>query len=236
MRSLFRKSLCPSSAPSIRIVSFWDESFRHLPSAPLNALLRYPVTAILPTTSGEVVEFFAFDEAYVLRLREGDPSTESHFVAYFSQLVQIKLRARYLPAEVVDDLKQETFIRVIRSLRSEGGIHHADRLGPFVNSVCNNVLLEHYRSGSRNVPLETDHLEIPDKAMSLESLTISAETQQSVRKVLNQLPERDQSILRSLFLDELSKDEVCAKFGVRRDYLRVLLHRAKQKFRAAMPQ
>jgi RNA polymerase sigma-70 factor (ECF subfamily) len=183
-----------------------------------------------------VVEFFAFDEAYVLRLREGDPSTESHFVAYFSQLVQIKLRARYLPAEVVDDLKQETFIRVIRSLRSEGGIRQADRLGPFVNSVCNNVLLEHYRSGSRNVPLETDHLEIPDKAMSLESLTISAETQQSVRKVLNQLPERDQSILRSLFLDELSKDEVCAKFGVRRDYLRVLLHRAKQKFRAAMPQ
>src|SRR4029077_4068674 len=45
---------------------------------------------ILPSTSGEFLELFAFDEAYLRRLREGDPSTEDHFVAYFSQLLQLK--------------------------------------------------------------------------------------------------------------------------------------------------
>jgi RNA polymerase sigma-70 factor, ECF subfamily len=180
------------------------------------------------------LELFAFDEAYLSRLREGDPSTESHFVAYFSQLIQIKLRARFLAPEVVDDLKQETFTRVIRSLRTEGGLRQADRLGPFVNSVCNNVLLEHYRAGSKNVPLEANHLELPDKVLNLESLAISEETQRAVRNVLLQLPDRDQAILRAVFLDETNKDEVCKRFGVGRDYLRVLLHRAKEKFRAAM--
>ena len=194
------------------------------------------VTAILPSTSGEVLELFAFDEAYVGRLREGDPSTESHFVGYFSELIQIKLRARFLAAEVVDDLRQETFARVMRSLRSEGGIRQADRLGPFVNSVCNHVLLEYYRSGLKNVPLDANHLELPDKVLNLESLAILQETQQAVRNLLLQLPDRDQAILRAIFLDELSKDEVCKKFGVSRDYLRVLLHRAKEKFRAAMDQ
>ena len=194
------------------------------------------VTAILPSTSGEVLELFAFDEAYVGRLREGDPSTESHFVGYFSELIQIKLRARFLAAEVVDDLRQETFARVMRSLRSEGGIRQADRLGPFVNSVCNHVLLEYYRSGLKNVPLDANHLELPDKVLNLESLAILQETQQAVRNLLLQLPDRDQAILRAIFLDELSKDEVCKKFGVGRDYLRVLLHRAKEKFRAAMGQ
>jgi RNA polymerase sigma-70 factor (ECF subfamily) len=193
-----------------------------------------PVAAILPSTSGEVLEFFAFDEAYVGRLREGDPSTESHFVAYFSQLIQIKLRARYLAPEVIEDLKQETFIRVIRSLRSDGGIRQGDRLGPFVNSVCNHVLLEHYRSGSKNVPLESDLLELPDKVLNLEALAISEETQRMVRSVLSQLPRRDQAILRSVFLEEMDKDEVCQRFGVGRNYLRVLLYRAKEKFRAAM--
>jgi len=193
-----------------------------------------PVAAILPRTSGEVLEFFAFDEAYVGRLREGDPSTESHFVAYFSQLIQIKLRARYLAPEVIEDLKQETFIRVIRSLRSDGGIRQGDRLGPFVNSVCNHVLLEHYRSGSKNVPLESDHLQVADKVLNLEALAISEETQKMVRKVLSQLPRRDQAILRSVFLEEMDKDDVCQRFGVGRDYLRVLLYRAKEKFRAAM--
>jgi len=180
------------------------------------------------------LEFFAFDEAYVGRLREGDPSTESHFVAYFSQLIHIKLRARYLSPEVIEDLKQETFIRVIRSLRSDGGIRQGDRLGPFVNSVCNHVLLEHYRSGSKNVPLESDHLELPDKVLNLETLAISGETQRMVRSVLSQLPRRDQAILRSVFLEEMDKDDVCQRFGVGRDYLRVLLYRAKEKFRAAM--
>ena len=205
---------------------FLEEARCHIPR----------VTAILPSTSGEVLELFAFDEAYVGRLREGDPSTESHFVEYFSELIQIKLRARFLAAEVVDDLRQETFARVMRSLRSEGGIRQADRLGPFVNSVCNHVLLEYYRSGLKNVPLDANHLELPDKVLNLESLAILQETQQAVRNLLLQLPDRDQAILRAIFLDELSKDEVCKKFGVGRDYLRVLLHRAKEKFRAAMGQ
>ena len=42
------------------------------------------------------------------RLREGDPSTEQHFVAYFDQLLRIKLRARMLALETVEDLNQET--------------------------------------------------------------------------------------------------------------------------------
>jgi RNA polymerase sigma-70 factor (ECF subfamily) len=197
-------------------------------------LLCSSAAAILSSTSGEVLDFFAFDEAYVGRLREGDPSTESHFVGYFSKLILIKLRARYLSPEVVDDLKQETFTRVIRSLRAEGGIRQGDRLGPFVNSVCNHVLLEHYRSGSKDVPLASDHLELPDKALNLENLVISEETRRTVRKILSQLAGRDQAILRAVFLDEIDKDEVCRQFGVGRDYLRVLLFRAKGKFRIAM--
>jgi len=229
-----------SSAPEARTVSFRERnrlaisSFsegRTLPRCYIPLL-----AAILPSTSGEVLELFAFDEAYVGRLREGDPSTEGHFVEYFSKLIQIKLRARFLAAEVVDDLKQETFVRVIRSLRSEGGIREANRLGPFVNSVCNNVLLEYYRSGLKNVPLDANHLELPDKVLNLENLAILQETQQAVQNLLLQLPDRDQAILRAIFLDELSKDEVCKKFDVGRDYLRVLLHRAKEKFRAAMGQ
>ena len=187
-----------------------------------------------PALRGEGLELFAFDEAYVSRLREGDPSTVSHFVDYFSKLIQIKLRARFLAPEVVDDLKQETFARVIRSLRADGGLRQADRLGPFVNSVCNNVLMEHFRSGSKNIPLEVDHLEGSAKILNLESLAITGETQRRVRKILGQLPERDQAILRAVFLEEMTKDEVCRRFGVGRDYLRVLLHRAKERFRAAM--
>ena len=38
-------------------------------------------------------------------------------------------------------------------------------------------------------------------------------------------------MLKAVFLDERDRDEVCREFGVDRDYLRVLLHRAKQEFK-----
>ena len=68
------------------------------------------------------MQLFAFDDSYLKRLRDGDPSTESHFVVYFSQLLQLKLRARFLAPDAVDDLRQETFTRVLRSIRADGGI------------------------------------------------------------------------------------------------------------------
>jgi RNA polymerase sigma-70 factor (ECF subfamily) len=181
-----------------------------------------------------VLELFAFDEAYLVRLREGDPSTEAHFVAYFSKLLQMKLRARYLAPEAVEDLRQETFSRVLKTLRIDGGLHDATRLGAFVNSVCNHVLQEHYRLSQRGVSLNPDHSEIPDKVLNLEKLVIALEIQHKVRKLLSQLPPRDQGILRAIFLEEREKDEVCGRFGVTRDYLRVLVHRAKQKLRSQL--
>ncbi len=65
------------------------------------------------------MDFFAFDKAYVERLRDGDPPTEHHFVAYFEHLLRIKLRSRMLTNDKVEDLRQETFIRVIAALRRE---------------------------------------------------------------------------------------------------------------------
>src|SRR3989440_12273897 len=110
----------------------------HCPKRACDAIL-------LPQESEASVEFFTFSQAYVERLREGDPSTEQHFVAYFEQLLHIKLRSRMLTSDKVEDLRQETFIRVIAVLRKDG-VRQPERFGAFVNSICNNVLLEHYRS------------------------------------------------------------------------------------------
>jgi RNA polymerase sigma-70 factor (ECF subfamily) len=178
------------------------------------------------------VELFAFDKAYVDRLRHGDPATEHHFVSYFEQLLKIKLRARRLSAHTVEELRQETFIRVIAALRKEGGLRESDRLGAFVNSICNNVILEFYRASARSGPLEDHHLETSGKVLDLDGLLLSNEVRERVRRVLGELPERDRRILSALLLEDKDKDEVCRELGVDRNYLRVLFHRAKDRFRA----
>jgi len=178
------------------------------------------------------VELFAFDAAYVGRLREGDPQTELHFVSYFEQLLRIKLRARMLAQDTVDELSQETLRRVIAALRTPGGVRQPERFGAFVNSICNNVLMEFYRSSGRHQQLQEFHLENTDRVLDVESSVATQEMCQLIRRILDTLPQRDRQLLCAIFLEEKDKDEVCRLFCVDRDYLRVLLHRAKGKFRA----
>ena len=178
------------------------------------------------------MEFFSFDEAYLKRLRDRDFPTEQHFVAYFRKLLLIKLRSRLRSSQAVDDIAQETFLRVLKAMQAEGGIRQPERLGAFVNSVCNNVLQEFYRSVDHGASLDDDAPEPVDKLIDLEGFLVTKQTREQVRKVLALLGDKDRQLLRSIFLEEKEKDDVCREFGVDRDYLRVLLHRAKQSFRA----
>lgn len=173
----------------------------------------------------------SFDESYVERLRAGDFRTQEHFVAYFSQLMQLKLRSRLNSAQAIEDVRQETFTRVFAALRS-GKIRQPERLGAFVNSMCNNVLLEHYRSSSRSSSLEDEEQQdFPALGIDIVGTIANRQIAEKVREILEGMPERDRRLIREIFLEERDKDEVCRDFGVDRDYLRVLLHRAKQSFK-----
>jgi RNA polymerase sigma-70 factor, ECF subfamily len=179
------------------------------------------------------LQFQAFDAPYVERLRSGDFRTQEHFVAYFSELIQLKLRARLRSPQAIEDVRQETFVRVFAALRSPGGVRQPERLGAFVNSICNNVLLEHYRSSSRSDSLDDEpQNELPDPVMDVLGAVAAKQMEEKVREILDEMPERDRRILREVFLEERDKDEVCRDFGVDRDYLRVLVHRAKQSFKS----
>lgn len=180
------------------------------------------------------MQFHAFDGLYLERLRSGDFRTQEHFVAYFSELIRLKLSKRLHSRSEIDEARQETFARVLTALRKEDGIREPERLGAFVNSVCNNVLLEHYRSASREGSTADEEAEanIPDPALSVVDIITNREMQRKVRNILDELPEKDRRLITEIFLEERDKDEVCRSLGVDRVYLRVLLHRAKKSFKS----
>ena len=173
----------------------------------------------------------SFDQSYVERLQAGDFRTQEHFVAYFSELIQLKLRSRLNSPQAIEDVRQETFSRVFAALR-DGKIRQPDRLGAFVNSMCNNVLLEHYRANSRDDSLDDDQeRDFPAPNVDVLGAIANQQMAEKIREILEEMPERDRRLLREVFLEERDKDAVCKDFGVDREYLRVLLYRAKQSFK-----
>ena len=173
---------------------------------------------------------YEFDADYVRRLVESDRSVEHHFVAYFSDFLSLKLRWRLRSREAIEDVRQETFVRVLRQLRQDGGLQHPERLGGFVNSVCNHVLLEKFREQNRYAAITgTDRW--PDERTGLDQPLINDERKSLVRKVLARLRSRDAELLRLLFLEEVDRTDACRQLRISESCLRVVLHRAIVRFR-----
>jgi RNA polymerase sigma-70 factor, ECF subfamily len=178
---------------------------------------------------------YEFDATYLQQLTAGDPEVERHFTEYFNALLVAKLRSRLRSPALVDDAKQETFLRVLTILRTKG-LTSPGGLGAFVNSVCNNVLFELYRSESK-LSLVLDEEDAPEPAAaeaSVESRLMSREDRARVRQAIDTLPAKDRTILQWLFFDERDKDDICRELGVDREYLRVLVHRAKARVKQAL--
>src|SRR6478752_3081374 len=176
--------------------------------------------------------FQLFDSFYVDRLRSGDFTTQQHFVAYFSELIRLKVGMRLRSMAAVEDVRQETFTRVLR-LVCEQRIRQPERLGAIVNSVCNNVLHEHNRSRSREISGGEEVVDaIPDSTIGAYEAMARRRLQQTVRQILDELREKDRSLVKALFVEERSKDDVCRDLAVTREYLRVLVHRAKLSFKS----
>ena len=184
--------------------------------------------------TGTRLQFQTFDAGYIDALCAGDRRVQDHFVGYFTELIHLKVRSRLQSRQAQEDVRQETFARVLTTLRKESGLRQPERLGAFVNTVCNNVLFEHYRSSSRQQSLDVDEQpELPMAGASVDDVVAGRQLKANVSEILSGLSARDRSLLQAIFLDERDREEVCREMGVDGEYLRVLLFRAKQSFKSA---
>jgi RNA polymerase sigma-70 factor (ECF subfamily) len=177
---------------------------------------------------------FIFDENYVQALADCNEDAENYLIACFSRPVHLALWARLRSPELIQDAYQETFLRVLAYFRSGKTLDNPASLPGFVHTVCRNIALELLRGHMRHDQMP-EHVAAPtDLAPNPECEMIAHERNRVVRQLLSELPERDRELLRRVFLQEEDKDLLCAEFQIDRGYLRVLLHRARIRFKAKL--
>ena len=171
------------------------------------------------------MDFFTFDDDYVRRLRDGDPATVEHYFKYFNFFLRQTLHGN-VPFSDIDDVIQDVHARVWAFLKSGKEIRDSSRFGGFVFGFRDNIVHERRRDHT------TDSLEdvYAADADSLRDLLVK-ERKDQVHGALDSLPSRDAGVLRAVFIDERDKDQICKEFHIQRNYLRVLVYRALEKFR-----
>lgn len=181
------------------------------------------------------MDLFSFDADYLRRLQAREPAIQSHFVSYFTPRLDIKLRQRGFTPPNREDIRQDTFCRVLLAVET-GSVQHPERFGAFVASVCDHVIHEKWREMVRNQHADVDDMDVPDGRASMESVLLRKEKRRMVSKILETMSPKKREILRSFLFDHLDREEICLRFGVTSDYLRVLLFRAKEEFAARLKE
>jgi RNA polymerase sigma-70 factor, ECF subfamily len=176
---------------------------------------------------------FEFDENYLRALEGRDEAAENQLITSLGPRIRTVLRSHLRSWDRTLDAYQETFLRVFTYLRSGKTLDSPSSLPGFVLAVSRNVAFEHLRSYGRQDQFPEEMPDPADAAPGPEDKVVTEERKQIVRRMLGELNQRDRDLLCKLLEDE-DPAKLCRDFGVDRGYLRVLLHRARVRFKKAL--
>ncbi len=157
------------------------------------------------------------------------------FADYYARVHRHVLSMVHDPAEA-DDLTQETFIR---ACRSSGSLQDTEALTTWLYRIATNVCLDRWRKHSWLAPLEDEadpeELELADSnGPSLQQTVERSEMSACVQRYLEDLPDGYRAVILLHDLSGLTDPEISEALGVSLANVKIRLHRARLKLRAAL--
>jgi DNA-directed RNA polymerase specialized sigma24 family protein len=136
-----------------------------------------------------------------------------------------RFRARGLTSDDAADLAQEAVTLTLSHLRRHGR-QRAD-LGPLMNTIARNLLVERFRSGGRELAMEIHEQHLPFGEDVGDSVTRRARAER-VRHEIAALPERQRDAV-IMWLDGAGPADIAQRLDLKRNAADALLHRAKRR-------
>lgn len=169
------------------------------------------------------------NQELVVRIRQGDAEAEALLYEKFSARVYFTALSDTHSKEDAEDVRAETFLRVIQALRQDK-LRSAESLPSFIVGITLNVIRELVRQKYRADSLEDYEADIAGDD-SLEAAFLDAETGRTLEKAAQQLKPREQQLLRMYYFEELPKEEIARKLGIKAERVRLVKSRALQQLR-----
>jgi RNA polymerase sigma-70 factor (ECF subfamily) len=120
--------------------------------------------------------------------------------------------------DISNDIFQDTFIKVIKTLKSNS-YNEEGKFLPWVMRISHNLIIDHYRK-SKKMPMfrETGEFSIfsimSDDSPTIESQLISAQVEQDIKKLMEELPLDQKEVLVMRMYQDMSFKEISEITGV----------------------
>ena len=119
---------------------------------------------------------------------------------------------------VCDDVFQDTFIKVIKTLKTRG-YNEEGKFLPWVMRIASNLVVDYFRH-NKKMPFqrETEEYSIfnfmADTGLSIENKLIENQVEFDIQRIVEELPEDQKEVVKMRFYDDLSFKEISEITGV----------------------
>lgn len=120
--------------------------------------------------------------------------------------------------DVADDVFQDTFIKVIKTLKSNS-YNEEGKFLPWVMRIAHNLIIDHFRK-NKKMPLlrETEEFSIfsiiKDETKNVEGQLITEVIENDLRRIIDELPADQKEVLVMRIYQDLSFNEIAEITGV----------------------
>ena len=120
--------------------------------------------------------------------------------------------------DLADDIFQDTFIKVIRTLKSNA-YNEEGKFLPWVMRIAHNLIVDYFRK-NKKMPLyrETEEFSIfsimTDDTLTIENKLISAQVAKDLRKLIEELPDDQKEVVMMRLYQDMSFKEISEATGV----------------------
>ena len=120
--------------------------------------------------------------------------------------------------DITEDIFQDTFIKVIRTLK-KGNYNEEGKFLPWVVRISHNLIIDHFRKSNRMPKFRnTDEFDIfsvlGDDVLNAEKKIIKEQIHADVRELINELPEEQKEVLVMRIYNDMSFNEISEITGV----------------------
>ena len=158
------------------------------------------------------------DAVLIKKYIAGDESALGTLIERHQSRIYNFIFSKINDRDLCDDVFQDTFIKVIKTLKSHS-YNEEGKFLPWVMRIAHNLVIDHFRK-NRKMPMlrETEEFSIfsimSDGVPNVEKQMITLQIEEDVRKLIQELPEDQKQVLMMRMYHDLSFKEISEQTGV----------------------
>jgi RNA polymerase sigma-70 factor (ECF subfamily) len=158
------------------------------------------------------------DAVLVHNYVNGDENALSVLIKRHQSKIYGFIYSKVTDRDISDDIFQDTFIKVIKTLKSNS-YNEEGKFLPWVMRISHNLIVDHFRK-NKKMPMyrETEEFSIfsimTDNSPNVESRIITEQVESDLQRLIEELPDDQKEVLQMRIYQDLSFKEIADLTGV----------------------